>query len=105
MTTNLTTLESRILDAMRCEDSAINGEWTAVGESDDDQKWRLDSGSDAANWARDSGLTAHWSDDEIIRAILALADRGIVTARWSRSGSSQWYSLSPEGRALAESAE
>lgn len=84
---NLTTLETMILDSLR--DVSINStdiEWVSSNERG------FVNFSDASKWATENGLTAVGSDDEIIRALYSLVEKGLVTMKDSRRKSSFWFS-------------
>ena len=89
---NLTTLETRILDALA---------GTSICSSDfewiDDTHRRFSNCSDASRWAIENGLTSYGTDDAIITTIFALIEKGRVKRTDSRRKSSEWFSLTDEG--------
>ena len=88
----LTSIESRILDSLNdVSISSTNIDWS----SDNDR--RFAQFSDASKWAIENGLTTVASDDEIIRALFSLVEKGLVTRKDSRRKSSFWFSLSAKG--------
>ena len=92
--TNLTTLESRVLDALY-ENAICTADVAYM--SDDDRQFK--NYSDASTWATENGLTHIASDEEIIQTIERLHRHGLVSRAPSRRGSSYWYALTDDANA------